>query len=174
MQSWHRGARDNVMQVPLPGSLSRMMSASCISAIRFTTARPRPVPPVCGTGFGLVVESVWDPFLLIFRNACAGVLHGQERVVILLTCPDQDGFVFTAVPDDIADEVFREFFQKVPVSGEQGGVSFAGKRKMTGPGADREISAAFFGRGLRIYRCKFPGEFLVAGFLQSDDIMDQR
>ena len=63
-----------------------------------------------GPAFIDPVESFKDPLLLIFRNAYAGVLYREERVVAFLTGPDQDGAVLTVVLDGIVDEVFDEFF----------------------------------------------------------------
>jgi hypothetical protein len=45
---------------------------------------------------------------------------------------------------------------------------------MTGPGTDRDISAAFICQESQIHRRKFPGKFLVVQFRQTDDIIDQR
>ena len=71
------------MQVPLQGSLSTMMSASCISAICFYNGKSK-AGSACFAGPAFIdpVESFEDPLLLIFRNADAGVLYRKERVII--------------------------------------------------------------------------------------------
>jgi LPXTG-motif cell wall-anchored protein len=96
-----------------------------------------------GPAFVDSVESFKDALLLVFGDADAGVLYREKGVVLLLAGPDQDGAVFAIVLDGILDEVFDEFLQEVPVSGKYSGISLTGKREIAGPGADREVSAAF-------------------------------
>ena len=127
-----------------------------------------------GPAFVDSVESFKDALLLVFGDADAGVLYREKGVVLLLAGPDQDGAVFAIVLDGILDEVLDEFFEQVPVSREQGGFSIAGQGEVVGPGADGEISAAFFSQGCQIHGCEFSGEFFVVEFRQTDDVVDQR